>query len=120
MSGTTDYIELRGLRATGKHGLAPGEKDQPQPFEIDVNLYLDLSIAAASDNIDDTVDYGPLCKQIVALVGDESFDLIEILAEKIATVAKTDERVEKVTVSLRKLRPPVPTQLDTAGVTITR
>lgn len=116
----TDYIEVRGLQALGKHGLAPGEKDQAQPFEIDLNLYLDLSRAAATDDIDETVDYGPLCSRIVDLVGGESFDLIEILAEKIAAIAKSDDRVEKVTVSLRKLRPPVAAHLTSAGVTITR
>lgn len=81
---------------------------------------MDLSIAAASDNIEDTVDYGPLCARIAEVVESESYDLIEMLAERIAAVAKSDARVEKVTVSLRKLRPPVPTLLDSAGVTITR
>lgn len=100
--------------------MAPGEKDQPQPFEIDLDLYLDLSRAAETDNIEDTVDYGPLCTQIVSLVEHESFDLIEILAQRIADIAKSDDRVEKVTVSLRKLRPPVPAHLASAGVTITR
>ncbi len=116
----SDFVEIRGLRALGKHGLAPGEKDQEQPFEIDLNIYLDLSRAAATDDIQDTVDYGPLCTSIVHLVGSESFDLIEILAERIAAIAKADDRVEKVTVSLRKLRPPVAAHLASAGVTITR
>lgn len=115
-----DFVEIRGLRALGKHGLAPGEKDQAQPFEIDLNLYLDLSRAAETDNIDDTVDYGPLCTRIVELVERETFDLIEILAQRIADIAKSDARVEKVTVSLRKLRPPVAAHLASAGVTITR
>lgn len=57
---------------------------------------------------------------VVALVEQESFDLIEILAQRIAEVAKSDPRVEKVTVSLRKLRPPVAAHLASAGVTITR
>lgn len=116
----SDSIELRGLRALGRHGLAPGERDQAQPFEIDLDLYLDLAPAAASDNLDDTVDYGPLSSRIVALVEEESFDLIEILAERIARLAKEDPRVESVRVSLRKLRPPVPAHLDSAGVTIVR
>lgn len=116
----SDLISLRGLRALGKHGLAPGEKDSAQPFEVDLDLYLDLGAAARSDNIDDTVDYGPLSVRIVDLIEGESFDLIEILAERIADIAKSDDRVEKVTVSLRKLRPPVAAHLDSAGVTITR
>ncbi|MBW3536146.1 MAG: dihydroneopterin aldolase [Actinobacteria bacterium] len=116
----SDLINLRGLRALGKHGLAPGEKDSAQPFEVDLDLYLDLSAAARSDDIEDTIDYGPLSVRIVDLIEGESFDLIEILAERIAEVAKSDARVEKVTVSLRKLRPPVAAHLDSAGVTITR
>ena len=117
---TNDFIGLRGLKAVGRHGIAPGERDRPQPFEIDLNLYVDMSAAAKSDNIEDTVDYGPICEEVVAVVQNESFDLIEFLAERITQVALAHERVEKVTVSLRKLRPPVATQLDCVGVTITR
>ena len=116
----SDMISLRGLRALGKHGLAPGEKDSAQPFEVDLDLFLDLAEAARTDDIDHTIDYGPLSVRIVDLIEGESFDLIEILAEKIADIAKSDGRVDKVTVSLRKLRPPVPAHLDSAGVTITR
>ena len=116
----SDMINIRGLRALGKHGLAPGEKDSAQPFEVDLDLFLDLAEAARTDDIDHTIDYGPLSVRIVDLIEGESFDLIEILAEKIADIAKSDSRVDKVTVSLRKLRPPVPAHLDSAGVTITR
>lgn len=115
-----DSITLRGLRALGRHGIAPGEREQAQPFEIDLELFVDLSVAGRSDDIADTIDYGPLSTRIVELVETESFDLIEHLAERIATIAKADGRVTGVRVSLRKLRPPVAAQLDSAGVTIVR
>ena len=116
----TDSIRLRGLRALGRHGLAPGERDQAQPFEVDLDLHLDLAPAGATDDLTDTVDYGPLSAGVVELIESESFDLLETLAERIATLAKADRRVERVEVSIRKLRPPVPAHLDSAGVTITR
>jgi 7,8-dihydroneopterin aldolase/epimerase/oxygenase len=115
-----DSINLRGLRALGRHGLAPGEKDQAQPFEIDLDLELDLGAAVAADDLDLTVNYGPLSTAIVELVETNSFDLIEVLAERIAALVREDRRVDRVTVSLRKLRPPVAAHLESAGVTITR
>ncbi len=115
-----DCIRLRGLRALGRHGVATGERDRAQPFEVDLDLHLDLAPAGQSDDLGDTVDYGPLTSGIVDLIETESFDLIETLAERIARLAKADSRVHRVDVSIRKLRPPVPAHLDSAGVTITR
>lgn len=115
-----DCIRLRGLRALGRHGIAPGERDRAQPFEVDLDLYLDLAPAGQSDDIGKTVDYGPLADGVVELIESESFDLIETLAERIARLAKRDARVQQVEVSIRKLRPPVAAHLESAGVTITR
>ncbi|HVF14917.1 MAG TPA: dihydroneopterin aldolase [Acidimicrobiales bacterium] len=116
-----DSIQLRGLRALGVHGALPEEQDRAQPFEIDLDVELDLSVAGASDHLPDTADYGALAAVVAAVVGGERVNLLERLAERVAArVADTDPRIRAVTVTVRKLRPPVPVDLRSAGVRITR
>ena len=116
----SDLIELRGLRALGFCGALPEEQERRQPFEVDADIETDLSAAGASDDLDDTVDYGALCAQIESVVVDERFVLMERMAARLAEVLLGDPRIGAVTVTVRKLRPPVPQQLETSGVTIRR
>jgi len=99
----------------------PQEQAQPQPLELDLDVVVDLAPAGASDDLADTVDYGALCTAAEEVVVSSRFALLEALAERVATVVlATDPRVAAVTVSVRKLRPPVPQPLATSGVRITR
>ncbi|MFP5317778.1 MAG: 2-amino-4-hydroxy-6-hydroxymethyldihydropteridine diphosphokinase [Acidimicrobiia bacterium] len=116
----TDRIELRGLRASGHHGADPGEQDSPQPFEIDLDLSVDVGAAGASDRLDDTVDYGAVGAAAAAVVAGERWQLLERIAERVAQhVLACDRRIRAVAVTVRKLRPPVE-GLATAGVRIDR
>jgi FolB domain-containing protein len=115
-----DTIELRGLLASGYCGILPEEKHRPQPLEIDLDIRADLRPAGASDDVADTVDYGAICEIVERVVHNERFALLERLAERLAEVVLSDERVEAVTVTVRKVRPPVPQVLERAGVRITR
>jgi 7,8-dihydroneopterin aldolase/epimerase/oxygenase len=116
----TDRIELRGLRAVGTHGALPEEQERGQPFEVDLVVVSDLRSAGLSDALEDTVDYGALAHAVERVVTDERFHLLERLAERIADEVRADARVEEVTVTVRKLRPPVAVDLASAAVTITR
>jgi dihydroneopterin aldolase len=117
----SDRIELRGLRAMGVHGAFPEERRQAQPFEIDVDVEADLATAGRSDQLGDTVDYGDVAAAVERAVRGDPCHLLEALAERIAGEVKaTDRRIRGVTVTVRKLRPPVPLDLASAGVRITR
>lgn len=115
-----DRIELRGLVASGRCGVLPEELDRPQPLEVDLDIDLDLTRAATTDDLDETIDYGAVCSIVERVITTERFALLERLAERLAEVVLRDERVLAVTVAVRKLRPPVPQQLATAGVRLTR
>jgi 7,8-dihydroneopterin aldolase/epimerase/oxygenase len=117
---TTDRIQLRGLRALGTHGALPEEQLRAQPFEVDVDIVTDVRAAGASDDLDDTVDYGEIAAIVERLVTTERFALLERLATRIAEEVCVDGRVLSVTVTVRKLRPPVPVDLTSAAVRITR
>ena len=115
-----DRIELRDLRVMGRCGVLPEEAVRAQPLQVDLDVELDLSAAGASDDLEDTVDYGALCALVEGTIAHGHVALLEHLAAVIADRILEDERVEAVTVALRKLRPPVPQQLATSGVRITR
>jgi len=117
-----DRIELRGLRAVGTHGVLPEEHQRAQPFEVDLDVEVDLSDAGRSDALDDTIDYGALCEAVAEVIGGPHAQLLEYLAARIAQAAldRAGPRAEAVTVTVRKLRPPVPVELASSGVTITR
>jgi dihydroneopterin aldolase len=116
-----DRIELRGLRVLGTHGVLPEERDRPQPLELDLDVWVDMARAAASDALDDTVNYAELATAAADVVATQSFGLLEALAERIATVVlDADARISAVSVSVRKLRPPVALDMATVGVSVFR
>jgi FolB domain-containing protein len=116
-----DRIELRGLRASGICGALPEERERAQPLELDLDVVADLAPAGRSDALEDTIDYGALCRIVETVVTEERFTLLERLAARVAElVLQHDSRVLSVAVDVRKLRPPVPQQLTTSGVHIER
>src|SRR5699024_10257193 len=84
ISSAPDRIELRGLRVRGNHGVFDFEKREGQDFVIDVTLHTSVSRAAATDDLNETIHYGDLAEEVAGIVEDNTFDLIETLAERIA------------------------------------
>ena len=115
-----DRILITGLRELGVHGVLPEEKLRPQPFEVDVELTVDLNAAGESDDLDDTVDYGAVCEAISRVVSSERYELIERLATRIAEVCAVDSRVMGTKVTVRKLHPPVRAMVDHVAVSVER
>ena len=115
-----DVIELRGLRTLCICGALPEEQARAQPLELDLDLELDLGDAAATDDLDRTVDYSMVLERVSHLLAAERFVLLERLAERVAEEVLADLRVQRVHVAVRKLRPPVPQQVATTGVRIVR
>lgn len=97
-----DRIALRGIRAFGRHGANPGERDAAQALDVDVEIEIDLGRARASDALGETLDYAVLHEQIVAIVRDRSFALLERLGDEIAAAVLADSRVDAVTVTVAK------------------
>lgn len=115
----TGRIEIRDLRVTGTHGVFDEERRRPQPFSVDLDVWIDVGPAAASDTLGDTADYGALVEVAARAVATTSFQLLEALAGHLAAaVLDADERVRRVGATVRKLRPPVPRDMASAGVRV--
>jgi len=115
-----DTIILSGIRALGAHGVLPEEQARPQPFEVDLELTVDLGPAGRSDALSDTVDYDELAGRVVEIVEKGGLSLLEALASRIASACRADPRVTGVVVTVKKLRPPVPVHVDHVAVRIER
>ncbi len=79
----SDAISVVGIRAEGRHGLAAiNERDHPQPFIVDVMLRRDLR--GIPDDLSATVDYVEIAAAARDVIENESFELVETLANAIA------------------------------------
>jgi len=115
-----DRIAVRGIRAMGVHGVLAEEQFRAQPFEVDVELAVDVRAAGESDVLADTVDYGAVAGAVARVISEEHHQLLERLAERVATVCRDDARVTEVIVTVRKLHPPVDVLVDHVAVTVHR
>lgn len=77
-----DTIEIIGITGWGHHGVLEHERRDGQEFRVDVTLGLDVSVAAANDDLTATVDYGDVAERVHAVLVGEPCALIETLAER--------------------------------------
>lgn len=114
---SADTITLRGLRATGYHGVFAEERREGQIFAVDACLELDLRRAAGSDRLRDTVSYAEIAAIIEDHITGEPLDLIEALAQRIAlSVLGYDPRIQAATITVHK--PSAPMSQDFSDVSI--
>ncbi|WP_109470895.1 2-amino-4-hydroxy-6-hydroxymethyldihydropteridine diphosphokinase [Ornithinimicrobium cavernae] len=104
---TPDRIALTGVTAYGYHGVLDSEKADGQEFSVDLVLEVDLSRAAATDDLAHTVNYAEVAADVVAILEGPSQDLIETVAGQIAAAVLNRPLVEAVEVTLHKPHAPV-------------
>ncbi len=97
-----DTIFLRDLRVETIVGVWDWERKIRQTVSIDLDMAADIRRAAASDSLDDTLNYKLVAKRVQQFVGESSFQLVETLAEKIAEVVLNDFNVPWVEVRVNK------------------
>ena len=114
-----DRIELRGMSFQGRHGVRDEERAQPQEFKVDIRVEADLTAAASTDRLDDTIDYRRLRAAAKEVIEGPSRKLLEALAGEIADRIVGLPRVESVLVRIAK-RPASMQPIDAAAVRIYR
>ena len=112
-----DRVFIKGLSLRGKHGVYKHERIAEQNFMLDISADVDVSAAGKSDSLDDTVDYVRFSDIAKDVVENNSYYLVEKLAEVIAGRILEDVRIHSVSVSILK-----PQALDNGipGVSIVR
>ncbi|RXZ66963.1 dihydroneopterin aldolase [Agromyces albus] len=117
---TRDRITLTGVRVRAHHGVFDFEREAGQEFVIDVSVAVDLAAAASGDDLARTVHYGELAEAISAAVERDPVDLIETVAERVASVALAFPAVEEVEVTVHKPQAPITVPFTDVAVTIVR
>jgi dihydroneopterin aldolase len=117
----SDRIFINGLSLHAFHGVMPYEGKVGQTFTIDLELDIDLSDAARSDKVVDTVSYDKVAECVSAAFCAQKFRLIEAAAGRVAdAILATFERVRSVTVTIHKPHAPIAAIFSDVGVTLVR
>ena len=115
-----DIIRLSGLSFYGYHGATAAEKETGRVFEVDCELEVDLAEAGRTDQLADTIDYRQAYDVIKETVEGRAFSLVEGLASHLAAQILERFPVYRVTLRVRKMNPPIPGQIKSSEVELTR
>lgn len=116
----SDTITITGIRGFGRHGVFEHERIDGQEFVVDVELTINATRAAATDDLVHSVDYGHVARLAhEAIVGD-AVNLIETLAARIADAVVDLPGVLAVRVTVHKPSAPIPVPFDDVAVTVVR
>lgn len=118
--GRPDSIAVRGITAHAHHGVYDWEREQGQTFRVDAVLELDTAPAAAADDLEKTVDYADLARQLHAVLTGEPVALLETLAQRLADVCLAAPLVVAVQISLHKPEAQLGVPFDDVVVSIRR
>jgi len=103
--GEHDKILIEDLRFFGHHGVNPAEQELGGWFSTDVELSLDLTPAALSDDVGATVDYSEVARLVVRIGTEERVRLLERLAHLLVQALLREFPAREVRVRVRKLAP---------------
>jgi len=115
-----DKIEIKNLKIMGRHGVFDFERFQDRTFELDLVLFLDLSKASKSDNLEDTIDYAEIIDVVIKEFTKKNYNLIEAVAESIISRLFKEFNFNKVKVRIRKPHAPIDAEFDTVQVELER
>jgi len=116
----SDHLMIRGLEIFAHHGVFDFERRDGQVFVIDLDLEIDTTRAASTDDLSDTLDYGRLVAGVEIAVQQDPVDLIETLAQRIADVCLGYDLVERVEVTVHKPHAPVDATFADVALSINR
>ncbi len=115
-----DRILLHGIQFYGYHGVHDEERRLGQRFLVDVELRLDVSTAAAADDVSAAIDYSQVHAVVLEIGTQQQFKLLETLATRIASALLERFPMREVTVRATKQAPALPGVLAGVSVEVTR
>ena len=105
-------IRLVNMTFYGYHGVAAAEKETGRRYEVDCELKTDISKAAQTDHLEDTVNYLSIYHIVEEFLEKHRYNLLETLAERLRQEIKKQTNALEVSVKVRKRIPPVPGNVD--------
>ena len=113
-----DTIFIRNLRIDTIIGIFDWERSTKQTVYLDLEMAIDIKKAAASDHIDEALDYKSLSKSIIAFVEKSEYQLVETLADSVANLIMNDFNVPWLKLNLNKKG--ALSQADDVGISLER
>ena len=113
-----DLVFIEDLRIETVIGIYDWERKIRQTVALDLEMAFDNTVPAASDRIEDTLDYKRVSKRLIAFVGESHFELVETLAERCAEIVMREFGVPWLKLKLSK--PGAVTGAKAVGVVIER
>ncbi|MBR6328928.1 MAG: 2-amino-4-hydroxy-6-hydroxymethyldihydropteridine diphosphokinase [Lachnospiraceae bacterium] len=114
-----DKISIKGLEVFAHHGVFEEERRLGQNFIVDLELFLDLSLAGESDDLRLSVDYGKVCRFVECFMRENTYDLIESAAERMAQALLLEYREQLKEVEITIEKPNAPVGLPHKGCSVT-
>jgi len=105
--GPSDILFVEDIRFYGHHGATAAEQEVGAWYSVDVELALDLTPAALSDDLEATVDYGQVVRRVVAVATEQRVRLLERLAGLLTEALLREYPAREVTIRVRKVTPPL-------------
>ena len=115
-----DHIVIERLEFRGRCGVSPEERAKPQPMAIDLELQFELGPAGLSDHLVHTINYAAVAARVVQAASAQEACLLESMADRLLSMLFDEFPVEKVSLWLRKLHPPIATITSSVGIRISR
>jgi 7,8-dihydroneopterin aldolase/epimerase/oxygenase len=97
-----DIVFIRGLRIDTTIGIHDWEKQISRPIILDLEMASDVALGAASDRIEDALDYEAVTRRLTQFVSESRFELVETLAERCAAILRDEFAVARVRLTLTK------------------
>lgn len=113
-----DTVFITGLKATSVIGCYDWERDIRQTLVIDLELQADFSRAAATDALEDALDYAAISQRVIAACDASRFQLLEALAEHLATLLLAENAISRLRMTITK--PGAVSEAEGVGVVIER
>ncbi len=111
-------IKIKNLKLETILGIYDWEQDTPRPIIINATIHTDNDNARFSNNIEDTIDYDSIVKQIKTYVASKNFQLIEKMNQEILDLIMKDERISKCELEIDKVG--VVENVESFSVTLTK
>jgi len=107
VTSSEDRILIQEIEFLGHCGVPETERNALQRFSVSVELCLDLIPAAITGNLQKSVDYEDVANFIVSIGKNQSYILLESMAEEMSSGVLKRFAVHSVKIQVKKLAPPV-------------